>query len=216
MMNNDPLCVLVADVINTMNSPDRHYHSYDNHIEPMLGDFSMRLSDSTVKLSHPKSIWLAIMFHDYVYSTNPQEYKSNEDNSRDAMYLKTWNIDEFTNEDRHVAAMMITATKTHSVDGIDADSSVIDDIKYFLDLDLMIFSKPIGWVLEFEDGIRQEFEHVPDSIYYPERMRILQTFLDRGNIYQHASNESRNRIAVNSIQRLIDTLHKYYMEHVFK
>ena len=152
----------------------RGYHNL-THIYEMLQDFDL------VKkmLESPDLVEFAIWNHDWFMDIDPKLYSKNEERSAEkAVGNASWLglPENFRGEKLH-SLIMVTdhkhdpATMTH-------------DQKFIADMDLGILGMNEERFLQYERGIREEFNFVPASIFYSIRKGILQGFLRRENIYQ--------------------------------
>ncbi len=164
-----------AQLSDLYNSPDRHYHSL-NHILACL-----KLLELTVN-SQPKvidsqlitAIELAIWFHDAIYDT----YAA--DNEQQSANLARSTIQEagLSKELADRVYQLVLATSHSTTIENDYDTQLL------IDIDLAILgSKPDIFGI-YESQIRQEYAWVPLATFRQKRAEILQTFLDRTNIYQ--------------------------------
>jgi predicted metal-dependent HD superfamily phosphohydrolase len=71
----------------------------------------------------------------------------------------------------------ILATKTHSGP---ADS----DLSFFIDLDLSILGSSAETYNNYCKNVRKEYTWVPDMLYKPGRMKVLQHFLNMEKIFK--------------------------------
>lgn len=172
-------------------TPIREYHNL-NHIEEMLRDFR------NVKnlLEDKKSLEMAIWFHDAIYDStqNDNEEKSAELSFQTGQKLQ---IDSIINAKAYA---LILATKKHY-------PTPNPDSKYLIDIDFGILGKHEKRFKEYEQQIREEYKQYPDEIYNPERKRILQSFLDRKNLYhaQYFKNKYEKQ-ARSNLKNLISQL----------
>ena len=170
------------DFIRWYQNPDRHYHNL-NHISECLSYFQEVLE----LLSDPQSVWMALWFHDCVYSTRPNANNEELSAAEARRFLKE--------EDRkQIVTRLILVTK-HSPTKYPPLTS---DECFMCDIDLVA----LGALPEKFDlnstNIRQEYINYDDFIYVPARIDILQGFLDRaksGNFTtQHTStNDSTSK-----------------------
>ena len=98
----------------------------------------------------------------------------------------------------------ILATISHKVDSIlhSLPEPYHNDLKYFLDLDILIFSQPFIKVLEFDSLIREEFSHIDDREYYPARLEIIKKFAERPAIYVSDRFKHLNPVAKDNLEKL--------------
>lgn len=146
--------------------PERHYHTL-HHILEMRDAFML----------HPmprdaKALEYAIMMHDVVY--DPKRHDNEERSAELAVKIASQlfmpkNVIE-------LSPGMILATDHKRAPKSDAEHHLID-------LDLLIFAAPRDRLLEYDDGIRAEYAHVPDKEYQSVRAGILEKFEKRSPLY---------------------------------
>jgi len=73
----------------------------------------------------------------------------------------------------------ILATKSHNIHTKEIDT----DLKYFIDFDLVILGSPSQEYWTYARQIRQEYISYPLKEYSTGRTQVLQSFLNRANIY---------------------------------
>jgi len=156
---------------NSYNASNRSYHNLD-HIQAMLREVKKFKRD----LDDYDSILIAIWFHDIVYDVKRSD---NEERSAEIVegFLKKIN---FSSEKINKIKNLILATKDHS----DIDSDEGYSTKLFLDLDLVILGVNREVYQKYAEGIRKEYSFVPNSVYIPERIRILEGFLYQKHIFK--------------------------------
>lgn len=146
----------------------RHYHNLD-HISAMLS-----LTENYSDLIKEKDIVLfAIWFHDIVY--NPLK-KNNEEKSAGMAGEMMEKLKTEPDKIKRVQQYILT-TKTHSGP---ADS----DLSFFLDLDLSVLGSSAETYDNYCRNVRKEYSWVPDMLYKPGRMKVLQHFLDMERIFK--------------------------------
>jgi predicted metal-dependent HD superfamily phosphohydrolase len=157
-----------AELVAAYSSQDRFYHTL-SHIEDCLPVFD----DGKEFARRPAEVELAIWFHDAVYDTKAA---GNEQRSAEwAQRVATESgLDKSTAE--RVSSLILATCHTEEASETDA--------QLLVDVDLSILGRESQVFWEYEQNIRKEYEWVPISIYRQKRREILQSFLDRPNIYQ--------------------------------
>jgi len=155
--------------------PQRHYHTLQ-HLEDCLATFD----EVSTEAADPVSLELALWFHDAIYT--PQSLSNEEDSAQLAH-------DFLQSAGAHAATIsrvfrLILATKTH-------DCTVDLDAPLLMDIDLSILGSDPGRFKTYENQIRQEYDWVPWRVYCEKRSAILQSFLDRPQIFNTASFRER-------------------------
>ena len=191
--------VIIQEIIAKYNENHRYYHTWDNHIVPMiesitedyknkefldvmLYDWDGKLSDEDVKLNDEiyDKLLLATIFHDVIYDPKSE---TNEVDSSSFMLENISNMSE--NFD---VANMIMATRTHKGNN--------ELQKLFIKYDLEILTKSFSELLVWEKQIQKEYSFVNWSEYKKERIKIL-------NKLQSTSIE---KININGIDALINVI----------
>lgn len=169
------------------NEPHRHYHTWNDHIVPMLRNFGIIRE----QFNFPDAAYLAIVFHDVVYEVD-ERYKSNEILSAAWMaQILLSEMPEYAKSEEgkqtiRLATYFIMATERHDAhrNASHLDPEVIADIEKFLDLDLGILcTNDKSLLLWYEDAIRKEFSIYSDEDYRAGRDKVLHKFLERPNIF---------------------------------
>lgn len=157
-------------LVRAYTDPTRYHHSL-RHIEDML-EFA---SVFAKHLKDPKSVIIAIWFHDLVYDT-----KSNT-NEEDSAQLTFELLTELGIPSEIIAKILkyVLATKHHS---LDIDSSN-EDLAYFLDFDMAILGASAERYDRYARDIAQEFAWAKDfegkDIFTPGRIQFIQQTLQR-------------------------------------
>lgn len=146
--------------------PDRHYHNLD-HIRHCL---QLLETIPLVGLDR-QHIALALWFHDALY------YAEQSDNEACSAALLEYlaaplGVNPTAIEN---AKRMILNTKTHQA------TTEVD--QYMLDIDLAILGSEMLTFGDYDRQIRREYAWVPDEVFYPKRLEILEGFLARPSIF---------------------------------
>ena len=148
-------------------TPKRPYHNL-NHINHclLLFDHTRRLFKNAPEAE--AALWM----HDVIYdiSRHDNELKSAQ------WAVKTLSSMKFPAEFCDRVRRFIEATAGHHA--FDSDSALL------LDIDLSIFASGSENYRQYSEAIRGEYSFVPDSIYRQGRIKVLQNYLSRSNIYQ--------------------------------
>lgn len=187
---------LLADLRARYAEPQRHYHTWE-HIEALLRWFEQR----RLHLHDPAVVELAILFHDAVYDPTRSDNEAESARLLEAAALP--GVDDAV---RAGAVRLIKATARHQIPE-DLASADRGDMAEFLDMDLSILGAPPEVFDVYEDAIRREYAFVPEPLYRAGRRGILESFLDREQLYfsdwGQASFERQARANLErSIQRL--------------
>ena len=160
---------VLDELIRAYSAPERYYHNL-THIQDCLS-----LLDQTPSLAaHPKEVELAIWFHDAVY-----DIRRSDNEQRSAEWAQA--VIHESGLSRDIAervASSILATR-HQAAVTDPDPQLV------VDVDLSILGRDSAVFWQYEENIRKEYAWVPDNVFRRERVKILQSFLDRPHIYYH-------------------------------
>jgi len=151
------------------NAWSRYYHNL-SHIYSLL-----KLSEKyRSELKNPYLVDLAIWFHDLVYDSSK---KDNEVQS--AMLFEEMMMPHLTTDSILQVKSLIMSTSGHKP-LIPEDT----DHQYFLDFDLAILSSDKETYSIYSDAIRDEYKSLFSFLVYNGgRKKVLQSFLDRKDLY---------------------------------
>lgn len=168
--------------------PGRHYHTLQH-----LGELFALLKAYE---QHPwwPAIELAVWFHDFVYSVDPEQYRHNEVLSAKAMaqcVAALCDGDWTAHHADHLALAerIILATASHAVPAW-ASTASVGSAEHaqllLLDADLAIFAMPPSRVAEYDRQIQREWGQdpaCPSQQFAVARKAALQAFLHRDKIF---------------------------------
>ncbi len=147
--------------------PHRFYHTL-KHIEKMWKNISDMVGNSN-KFS---LLLLATVYHDIIYdttsSTNEEDSFIELENDFGKLLLGH-ELDELKN--------LIIGTKNHQL------YEPCFEHELFLDSDLLILGSEKKEYIEYADSIRKEYSWVEETTFQKERIKVLESFLNRKNIY---------------------------------
>lgn len=144
--------------------PTRAYHN-DRHVRHMLWALAER-GVLTPELA------LAVWGHDLIYDA-----KAKDNEERSAAVFDDWLATQgAAPELRNQIRAMILATQ-HIAPPSDRPSALL------VDADLSILGADADAFAAYNQGIRQEYSHVPGPLYRLGRRQVLQSFLNRERIY---------------------------------
>lgn len=166
--------------------PHRAYHT-PKRLEECFTDFDL-IKD---KLENPLAVETAIWFHDVVY--NPP---STDNEERSVQFLEESPLTDFI--DVKPSSKLILCSKQHK--------PYDNDSRYFVDIDRAILGKPWQRFKQYDKNIRKEYQMAPDFIYYPERQKILTTFLKQNPLFY--TPEFRVKYEARAKQNLIRAIQK--------
>ncbi len=179
------------DVILHYTKECRSYHSI-RHLKRCFEEFD------TVRemVTNTDIVELSIFFHDVIYTIESQE---NENQS--AEYLKHVLRELYFNDEFIEKAKSYIMYTKH--DCMPED----DDGKLLVDIDLSVFGSSVEEFAEYEKSIREEYQDFDDKRYKTGRIRVIEKFLNRENIYhtKHFRNKYE-KIAQHNLTRLLEQL----------
>ena len=148
--------------------PHRAYHNL-LHIEDVL----LRIEELAPPPDHELALALAAWFHDSVYQPD------RDDNEERSAYAAYDALEQAGASPTLMAEVMrlIRLTASHEADADDIAGAVL------CDADLAILGSSREKYVQYAQGIRQEYIHVPMTDYHAGRARVLRAFLDREHIY---------------------------------
>jgi len=162
-----PNVSVCAKLINVHAGRGRFYHTTE-HISACL----RHLEEVKGQVHDWKSMALAFWFHDAVYKTFSS---TNERDSADwaVTFMRTNQADPV---DIMRVENLIMATAHNA-------ANLAGDVALLVDIDLSILGAPQPVYDVYETNIRKEYRLVPKAIYRKKRAALLQSFLDKSNIY---------------------------------
>lgn len=142
-------------------APDRRYHTH-RHLQEGI-DLLQHLSAGS---PWPARVALAWFMHDVVY--DPQRH----DNEEQSALLSHEALLEAGLPPREVQAIdkLILVTRHAAVPICDAE-------KLLVDIDLSILGAPAARYNEYTRQVREEYSHVPDVVFYPARLKVMEGFV---------------------------------------
>jgi predicted metal-dependent HD superfamily phosphohydrolase len=149
--------------------PHRHYHSLA-HLAQCLEALD-QYRDLAVD---PLAVELALIFHDAVYWVDRPGSEHASAQLAHAV-LSALQID--LELDERVAGLVKDTDHLRAATG---DSALVQD------LDLLVLAAHKRQFDAYEDAVRREYAFVPDEVFRPARVQILQALLERPSIYQTA------------------------------
>jgi predicted metal-dependent HD superfamily phosphohydrolase len=170
----------------------RFYHNL-KHIENCLMEFR----EVETKLSNPRVVVLALLFHDIIYNPQAKQPLANETASWEmAKQINTLNPED------HSAIMNHILYTSHQYTG-DGDS----DTDYICDIDMAILGYPEHQFEEYEHNIRREYAFASDEKYKAGRIQFLQTLLSSEYIFKTDYFKNKYEISARrNIKKLIRQL----------
>lgn len=161
----DQLVWLYAD-------PARRYHTLD-HITHCLTELDDAMCEVALRPKDADLVEVALWFHDAVYVPG---LRYNEQLSGRLAWRILFEASLPPNVCGDVSAL-IMATATHQ-------PSQLPEYATLLDIDLAILGRPEPEFDAYEEGIRFEYQRVPDEAFRAGRIAVLEGFLARERIYR--------------------------------
>ncbi len=152
----------INTVLSMWNESHRSYHNL-NH----LNDLISQINENKSKFSESEyeKLMLSAIFHDIVYDLSSS---TNEEDS--ANFLMECVVDK-SNKDILEVKQMILDTKTHN-----STTNLSESFNYY---DMNIVEREFDQLLDWENGISEEFSVYPKEQYKEGRLKFLESLLDK-------------------------------------
>ena len=158
-INVDPTFIL-----DRWSESHRHYHNI-NHLNDLIAQINEDYADGKLNESEREKLTLTALFHDLVYEPNRND---NEEKSADIFYRF---CSEQYNVDLVEVKQMILDTKNH------VPCTPLS--QKFIDYDMNICERNFDELLEWEDGIKEEYSMFSNEEYKSGRIKFLESILDK-------------------------------------
>ena len=152
----------VNTLLSMWNESHRHYHNL-NHLNDLISQINENKSKFSGK--EYEKLMLAALFHDCVY--DPISLTNEEDSAK---FLMECAVDK-SNSDILDVKQMILDTKTHK--------STTPLSESFNKFDMSIVERDFDQLLEWENGISEEFSVYSKNEYKVGRLKFLESLLDK-------------------------------------
>ena len=161
---------LFAQLMAAYAEPQRHYHTQQH-----LAECLTHLASARHLAQYPAEVELALWFHDAVY-----DVKGKDNELRSAQWASSA-LQQAGASDAICQRVhdLIMAT-CHTAKPVEADAQLL------VDIDLAILGASPGRFAEYDQQVRAEYSWVPALIYGFKRKQVLQSFLQRPQIYSTA------------------------------
>ena len=131
----------------------------------------------------------SLRLNSIVYDPTTTEVGSNERNSNDVFLeyasdpavSKTLKLDK--REISRVSSMILATIHHQPPSSLVHDAGALDDLKFFLDIDMSILAAEETKYDVYAAAIRNEYAHYSESAYCSGRRKVLSNFLQRESIY---------------------------------
>ena len=124
-----------------------------------------------------------------MYDPRTTEVGSNERNSNDLFleYASDPAVSEILRLDKgeisRVSSMILATINHQPTSSLALDAGALDDLKFFLDIDMAILAAEETEYDAYAAAIRNEYAHYSESAYCSGRRKVLSDFLQRERIY---------------------------------
>lgn len=150
----------------------RYYHTL-GHIRQCL-----ELVDRVRHILHHEStVRFALLFHDLVYDIKKED-KENVNLSAEAAHAAAVELDVLSAGFKHDIKTYIMATHH------DDRKLVTVDEEFIADIDLAILGGDEEAYDRYRRGVRMEYASIPDDVFYPRRLAILEGLRARPELYR--------------------------------
>ena len=166
---------LYEQLLRSYAEPQRHYHTLQ-HLQECLA----LCSDVPGAVQHFGEVAVALWFHDAVYDVRGSD---NEQRSADWAVQALQAAGAPASVQARVHALIL-ATRHDAL-------PAAGDAQLLVDIDLAILGVSPARFAEYAQQIRQEYAWVPEPVFLDKRQAILQSFLDRAQIYSTALFQAR-------------------------
>lgn len=158
-----------TDLVQRLSEPHRVYHTL-SHVQAMLKLLAAQA------VPERATVELAVWFHDAVYDSPEPAGPGNEERSARLLQVTLQPLGVSAAVLEH-AASLILATRQHA-------PSQDPACRWLLDADLAILGADESCYDAYARAIRLEYLWVPEDAYRAGRRRVLQAFLNRGQLFQ--------------------------------
>ncbi|MDP1736182.1 MAG: hypothetical protein Q8L23_01945 [Caulobacter sp.] len=163
---------LIEKIRDLHSGPRRGYHGW-SHPLALIRWYELVKS----RLNDPLAVYCAILLHDAVY-----EPRRPDNESRSAALAEELLNDVVPDASLNRTFRLIEATARHAIPpGLSVEDA--NDMAMFLDMDLSILAAPQAAFDAYEDGVRHEYQEVPEEAFRAGRASILEGFLERDALY---------------------------------
>ena len=153
-----------VEIVKQYQKPKRYYHTFGGHIKFCVKAF---FDYAVFQVSDPVALMWQLLLHDSV-----MDFERSDNDIASALWAKKY-LCKF-GASQAVAEKVANAITYHTHQSI-PDS---EDIKFGLDIDLLILAQSEQIFDEYECNIRKEYSFVPESVFCQKRSEILQSFLN--------------------------------------
>jgi predicted metal-dependent HD superfamily phosphohydrolase len=163
------------EILRRWQEPHRSYHSLA-HLRDCLARLDEAFATGTDRDLAEAALW----YHDVVYQPEASDNEARSAELARADLLEGGVMKEIADE----VARLVRVTD-HTVAPVDPVAALVCDV------DLSILGRPADEFAEYEQRIRQEYHHVPESLYRVGRSRVLTHLSARKPLYLTSHFRSR-------------------------
>ena len=160
-------------------APPRAYHHF-GHVQDVLVHY--RSVDAGPGWHRPKEVWLAVLYHDAVYT--PGRTDNEAASARLAIeHIQHW-LPQAAIDSRHVADLILLTARHGSLRLEDAGTGEAgEDARRFLDCDMAILGATAGAFTAYDRAIAEEYSAVPRWLYRMKRRQFFRRLLASERIF---------------------------------
>ena len=197
--------VATRQLVEAYGETHRHYHTW-SHIESMW----KHLGVIPECAEHTDAIRLAVLFHDVVYSTQPQTYGLNEVRSAQALRDAVKNTNMVSTKDVELACAIIEATKTHRLDKQwdEQSHAAIQAAHWVLDADMAVLAASDDELEKYDTDIAREWGYRESNrehalLFAKGRIQALLGMMMQWPVFHSNEFTHLEKPAVRNIERLV-------------
>lgn len=164
LLNNYGITCDVRIILDKWSEPHRRYHGMD-HLTDLISQINEDFGNGEISANERDKLVITSLFHDIVYEVRSN---LNEEKSADFFYR--------------------LCSEKHDIDVVEIKQMILDTKNHvastplsskFIKYDLSVCEKKVEDLLEWERSIREEYISVNESIYKQERLKFLESMVDR-------------------------------------
>ena len=164
LLNKYKIKIDVDLILSMWNESHRHFHNLD-HLNDLIEQINLDLKKKDINHKEYEKLMIVAMFHDIIYDPKKQD---NEEKSAE-FFLNV--CQDKSNSDIKDINNAILDTKTHS------SSTKLSEL--FNLFDMNIVERSYEELLNWENGIYQEYKSYGDEFYKKGRLDFLNSLLDK-------------------------------------
>ncbi len=150
--------------------PDRHYHSLQH-----LGECLEHFNHVRRLAQHPGEVEAGLWFHDAIY-----ELQAHDNEAQSAAWASRALLEAGVSMEVAARVQALVMATQHKA------LPQLPDEKLLVDIDLSILGTSDARFAQYEQQIRLEYAFVPEAVFHTKRRAVLQSFLERPQIFSTA------------------------------